>query len=520
MQLSTVFRFQKSSVKLSFNNVPGTTPRVLSHPGRLAPVRRCMVLGLVLTFWLRLAVAQSEVPQNQSSAKSQSPGNAQGETSNKDADSDTTSKNDDPIVTMFPHSETARWWISGQENVIFQYKPSFYAKYTGINSLQPYSENATSNVSTLYLGYQLFKTTEVFFDLEEASGDGLSNALGLAGFTNLDVVRNPSLSKVPYMARLMFRQIIPLSKEKVETERTPFALATEVPVRRIEIRGGKFGTADFFDNNDVGSDSHFQFMNWTTDNSGAYDYAADTRGYTYGLITSYNDRNWSAQFGEMLMPKVANGEDLVWNLHQAHSENIEFQFHPKLFGARTTTIRLLSFINHANMGVYKNAIQNYLDGLTPTPEIDNHPWKTTMKYGFDVNVEHFFAHNIRGFSRWGWNEGQHESFAYTECDETFAIGADVSGDAWYRKLDRVGTAFVTNGISAYHQRYLQLGGLGFILGDGGLTYGRENISETYYNAHIWRGLFLSPNLQHINNPGYNRVRGPVWVASGRIHMEF
>ncbi|HEX8814997.1 MAG TPA: carbohydrate porin, partial [Terriglobales bacterium] len=230
--------------------------------------------------------------------------------------------------------------------------------------------------------------------------------------------------------------------------------------------------------------------------------------------------NWSAQFGEMLMPKVANGIDLVWNLHQAHSENIEFQFHPKLLGSRTTTIRLLSYINHANMGVYKNAIQNYLDGLTPTPEIAAHPWKTTMKYGFDINVEKFFAHNIRGFSRWGWNEGQHESFAYTEDDETFSIGADVSGDAWRRKFDRVGTAFVTNGISAYHQRYLQLGGLGFILGDGGLNYGRETISETYYNVHVWRGLFVSPNLQHIDNPGYNRDRGPVWVTSMRFHLEF
>ncbi|HEX8815181.1 MAG TPA: hypothetical protein VF753_06760, partial [Terriglobales bacterium] len=205
----------------------------------------------------------------------------------KDKTPTETSPSGDPMVTMFPHSQTARWWISGQDNIIFQYQPSFYAKYTGKNSLLPGNENATSNVSTLYLGYQLFKTTEVFFDLEEASGGGISNALGLAGFVNLDVVRNPTLSKAPYMARVMFRQIIPLSKEKVEADRNPLALATEVPVRRIEVRGGKFGTADFFDNNDVGSDSHFQFLNWTVDNNGAYDYAADTRGYTYGLITGY-----------------------------------------------------------------------------------------------------------------------------------------------------------------------------------------------------------------------------------------
>jgi len=463
--------------------------------------RRWLALGLVWLTWLPAAPGQSEPDKDQTASGVSSPA-------------------DDPAVTMFPHSETARYWISGQTNIIFQYKPSFHAKYTGTNSLRPEAQDATSNVSTLFLGYQLRNTTEVFFDLEEASGGGLSDALGLAGFVDLDVVRNPLLSKVPYMARAMLRQIIPLGSEKVETERGPLALASELPMRRIEIRAGKLGVADFFDNNDVGSDSHFQFMNWTVDNNGAYDYAADTRGYTYAVMTSYYDRNWSVQFAEGLMPKVANGPDLVWNLHQARAENVEFQLHPKLFGSRTTTIRLLNFVNHANMGVYRNAINNYLAGLTPTPEIAAHPLRTTIKYGFGVNLEKMFAHNVRGFARWGWNEGQHESYAYTEVDQTWAVGADLAGDRWHRKLDRVGAAFVSNGVSRDHQRYLQLGGLGFLLGDGGLNYGRENIFEAYYNAHVWRGLFISPNVQHINNPGYNRDRGPVLVGSMRFHLEF
>ena len=171
-----------------------------------------------------------------------------------------------------------------RSNIIFQYHPSFDAKYSGLNSLRARADNATSHVGTLFLGYQVSHTTEVFVDLEEASGGGLSDGLGLAGFTNLDVVRNPLLSKSPYLARAMIRQIIPLSSETVETQREPFNLATTVPVRRLELRAGKFGTADFFDVNSVGSDSHYQFMNWTIDNNGAYDYAADTRGYTYGVM--------------------------------------------------------------------------------------------------------------------------------------------------------------------------------------------------------------------------------------------
>ena len=426
--------------------------------------------------------------------------------------------NDDPMVTMFPHSQTTRWWVSGQDNIISQWHPSFSAKYSGPNSFRTKAEHATSNVASLFLGYQLSHTTEVFLHMEAAAGGGLSDALGVAGFTDLDVVRNPTLGTTPYLARGMIRQIIPLSQEKVEAERSPWYMATEVPVRRIELRFGKMGVNDFFDQNAVGTDSHYQFMNWTVDNNGAFDYAADTRGYTVGLLAEYHDRNWVFRFEEALMPKVANGIDLDWNLRRARAENYELELHPK--GARWTTLRLLSFVNHGNMGVYRDAINNYLAGKTSTPEITNHPLQTKIKYGFGVNVEQEVSHSLRAFGRFGWNEGQHESYAYTEVDQTIAAGADYAGERWKRKLDRVGGVLVSNGIKSDHQLYLQLGGKGFLLGDGNLNYGRENIGELYYNAHVWRGLFAAFDLQHLTNPGYNRDRGPILVPSARVHLEF
>ena len=434
-------------------------------------------------------------------------------------DSEPTSVPDDPPATMFPHSQTARYWVSGQSNIIIQAHPSFDAKYSGPNSLSDRAEHAVSNVSTLYTGFSLTHSTEFFFDFESASGGGLTDALGLAGVTNVDVVRNPTLGATPYLARAMVRQIIPLSKEKVEGERGIFALATELPVRRLEFRAGKFGMADFFDQNDAGTDSHYQFMNWTAVNSGAYDYAADTRGYTVGAILEYDNRNWSLRFGEALMPRVANGIDLQWNLEKARAENIELELRPKLaFGA--TTLKLLSFINHANMGVYRQAVNDFLAGKTVRPDITAHTLQTTIKYGFEVNLLQEFAHHVRGFARWGWNEGQHESYAYTEVDEGIEAGADLAGYRWHRKLDRVGAVFISNGISADHQLYLKLGGRGFLLDDGTLTYGRENIFESYYNLHLWRGIFTGVDVQHINNPGYNRDRGPVLVAGARFHLEF
>jgi hypothetical protein len=56
--------------------------------------------------------------------------------------------------------------------------------------------------------------------------------------------------------------------------------------------------------------------------------------------------------------------------------------------------------------------------------------------------------------------------------------------------------------------------------DGKLNYGRENIIESYYTLHLWRGIYPSFDLQYLVNPGYNRARGPVIVPSLRLHVEF
>ena len=115
-------------------------------------------------------------------------------------------------------------------------------------------------------------------------------------------------------------------------------------------------------------------------------------------------------------------------------------------------------------------------------------------------MEQSLTSQTRIYGRFGWNEGQHESYCYTEIDQTFQIGADHVGDRWGRPADKVGVAFVTNGISKDHWEYLKLGGHGFILGDGTLNYRRENILEAYYNLHVWRGLFYALRFQLHRQP--------------------
>jgi carbohydrate-selective porin OprB len=299
-----------------------------------------------------------------------------------------------------------------------------------------------------------------------------------------------------------------------------------VPLRRVEFRIGKMGLPDFFDLNDPASDSHLQFMNWTVDNNGAWDYAADTRGYTVGGMAEYDDRAWSIRYGIFAMPTAANGIDMDWAFSRAHGQNGEFELRHSFIAKRKGTERLLFYANRAHMGTYREAVENFLSGTdtaefgVTAPTITLHEHFSALKYGFGYNTDQEVTENLRVFGRFGWNEGQHESFAYTEVDQTVLAGGDYAGTRWRRPVDKVGLAVVSNAIKADHQEYLKLGGLGFLLGDGNLSYGRENIVETYYNYHAWRGMFYALDIQHIDNPGYNRDRGPVWVGSIRAHVDF
>jgi hypothetical protein len=433
----------------------------------------------------------------------------------------TTDEQPEQPPTIFPHSQTAPWWISGQINIIFQGHPSFHALYSGPNSLQADGQTAISHVVTLYTAYQFNRSVEVLFDVESASGHGLSDAVGLAGITNLDAVRNPSLGIAPYIARAEIHKVFALSGDEEDQERIPTnSILTKMPVRRLELRAGKMSLVDVFDINPVGSDSHLQFLNWTADNNGSYDYAADTRGYTFAAIVEYEDRNWGVRFAEGLMPKVANGPDLDFNLSRARSENVELELRPAFVKDRKTVLLFLSYVNHANMGSYRQAIQAFLDGATAQPDIVATRQQGRIKYGFGFNFEHEINKTVRIFGRLGWNEGQNESFAYTEVNQSVELGADWRPAAQRRPWDKLGLVFMSNAISKAHQQYLALGGNGFLLGDGRLNYARENIFEGYYNAHVWRGAYLSPNLQFINNPGYNQDRGPVVVGGLRMHLEF
>lgn len=125
-----------------------------------------------------------------------------------------------------------------------------------------------------------------------------------------------------------------------------------------------------------------------------------------------------------------------------------------------------------------------------------------------------------GFLRIGWNNGETETWAFTEIDRTIALGVIHKATWWHRKQDEFGLAIAINGLSADHRDYLAAGGLGFQLGDGRLSYGPESAIETYYRWELSKNLSLTPDFQLIQNPGDNTDRGPIFIAGARAHADF
>ncbi len=415
-------------------------------------------------------------------------------------------------TTMFPHFTEGRIWLSGQMNFILQANPPFSAEYSGPNSFRPGYNKAQGRVITLFSGLQLTHTTEVLVDGEEAGGLGISSALGLGGFPNLDAVKDPTLTGTPYLARVMIHQVFSLGHGRSETDRGPLSTFSELPSRRLEVRAGKFAITDFFDTNSVGSDTHLQFMNWAIDQNGAYDFTADARGYTWGVLAEYQSPAWGLRFCEALMPGPKLGGPLVWNLHRANTSDGEFELHrgPVL---KSGIIRLLTWVNHGNMGVYQDAIDQYLDGKTSVPDLSAHPLQVTKKYGFGVNLEQGFTPSITAYGRFGWNNGKTESWSFAEIDQTVSGGVGVLGNLWKRNNDRAGIAFASNGISSVHAKYLALGGIGPEArrqrsdvrpgkSDGVLLHG-SSLARTVYGAG--RAVHRQPRLQSGARTGLRRI---------------
>jgi high affinity Mn2+ porin len=406
------------------------------------------------------------------------------------------------------------WSLHFQTTVIIQGKGSMDSPYSGPNSLSANRENATSLTSTLFLGRRLWPNAALYIDPEVSGGSGLSRTLGIAGFPNGETTRVATTSPRGYIARLYLEQSFDLGDESEPVAPEKNQLGGRQCTERLTFTAGKLSATDIFDDNTYSHDPRTQFMNWSLMTNGAWDYPADTRGYTYGGAVELTLKTWAVRYGLFAMPEVANGAIFDHSLAHAHGQTLELEYDYSIF-ERPGKLRLMGYLNNAHMGNYRKTIENPAFNLDITQSRSY-----SVKYGVTLNGEQKITEELGFFIRAGWNDGKTETFAFTEIDRSFQAGLSCQGSWWSRPEDTLGLAVVVNGLSKDHHDYLAAGGLGFILGDGRLTYGPETIFEAYYQARFMKSLFVSLDFQFVSDPGYNRDRGPVSIIGLRVHVEF
>jgi high affinity Mn2+ porin len=414
-----------------------------------------------------------------------------------------------------------RWNLFYQATTIGQYHGAFNSPYEGTFSLRNYPERDVSLTSTLFIGFRLDSNTYLYFDPEIAGGRGFSSVNGLANASNGELPRVATATPKPYIARLYLQHDFGFGSETEPAESDANQLSGNRPMTRYTIVVGRFTLTDFFDNNRYSHDPRAQFMEWSAMFNGAWDYAADTRGYTWGWVHDFHARNWSLRYGSAAEPRTPNGPRFDRRLFKDRGDQIEFEYRYKLL-THAGTIRALHYQNRTRSGSYGEALQSAA-ATHATPDISAIRKPGTLKYGFGMSFDQEVTKDFGFFARLGWADGKNEDFAFTAIDRMAGGGASLTGARWHRPNDTLATVFTAAGLSRVHADYLAAGGLDFLIGDGKLNYAPEYAWESYYDARLFAAAGLAFNMafdaQHYENPAYNHDRGPLWAYSLRLHIE-
>jgi high affinity Mn2+ porin len=168
---------------------------------------------------------------------------------------------------------------------------------------------------------------------------------------------------------------------------------------------------------------------------------------------------------------------------------------------------------------YDDAVAKKLNGTDTTMDALYGTKYGSKKFGFGLNADQELSNIVSAFMRVGWNDGKTATWAFAEIDNTVSGGIRITGQGWHRTADNIGIALLSNGLSSGHRNFLNNGGYGFMIGDGRLNYGRENIAELFYESKIFNNLWATADYQFVDHPAYNKDRGPVHVFALRIHIE-
>lgn len=407
--------------------------------------------------------------------------------------------------------------VHGQVTNVTQFHPSFTSPYRGPNSLDPGNRGDETIDLTLFLGLRLWQGGEIYADPEVDQGFGLSNTLGVAGFPSGEAYKVGEANPYVRLQRAFFRQTVNLDGEEQPVEPDANQLGGTHTTDNIVVTVGKFGVVDVFDTNQYAHDPKADFLNWSIIDAGAFDYAANSWGYTYGASIEWSQSWWTIRGGVFDLSRTPNSKRLERGFGQ-FSLNAEFEERHEFLG-EPGKLKLLVYENRGRMANYLDAVREAADTGSP-PDVGA-VRRFSSRPGIILNLEQQIASSLGFFARASIDDGRQEAYEFTEINRSISGGLSLKGDRWDRPNDTVGLAGVINGLSNPAVAYLRAGGLEILIGDGQLIhYGLEKIIETYYSASLFDGTTLSLDYQYIQNPGYNPDRGPVSVFGFRVHAEF
>ena len=196
----------------------------------------------------------------------------------------------------------------------------------------------------------------------------------------------------------------------------------------------------------------------------------------------------------------------------------EIEERHQLFG-QPGKLKVTAFLSRGRAGEFQNAVN--LAQITGQPADINAVRTYTSRPGVSLNLEQQVTETVGVFARAGWADGNIEPWDFTDIDRTISGGVSLNGKQWGRPDDTIGIAGVINNIAGVHQAFFNAGGLGILIGDGQLpNAGLEEIFEAYYSYALTAATRLSFDYQFVNNPAYNRDRGPVNAFAVRLHAQF
>lgn len=411
--------------------------------------------------------------------------------------------------------EEQGWFLRGQFTTILQGHTRFRSPYQGPASLDPRPVFRNTQSLDFVLGRRLWENAELVAVPSVTRGFGMSNAVGVASFPSGEAFRLGTREPYFVMSRLFVRQTIDLSFTATGYDDDPMRFAGPLATERVTITAGKVSVWDFFDDNRYAHDARSQFLQWGLVGAAGFDYAADARGFTNGLVLEWEDGSWATRQGFFMVAKRPNGLALDQQVFKGFQSLFELDRFWWL-GNHPGAARLILGASSTKAARWDQMASAVEAGQDPS----NFSGRRHVRPMLAFNAEQELTATLGAFLRLGWGEGTRRNWMYTEQDWSASAGLALNGLGWDRPNDTIGLGFNLGGISREHRRFLAAGGIGFITGDGRLRYGPEANVETYYDAQLYAGLNAALDLQLVQNPAYNRDRGPAVVIGARMRAAF